>query len=170
MHTKLKLAVLAAFTAVAFSALPANAAYSVYSDPDCGPKVESSAWLIDYSGTMQEKLKEPEEKSYPDWAKGKEKEYDELFEYRKVVLAKNLLLKLRRMLPAEAGIQVAAGTMAPHTLPVGFKDDFEKKVGRLPERLEVFGRMTNPGEGLIDYEKRLERYAESEKELQRETA
>ena len=47
MHTKLKLAVLAAFTAVAFSALPANAAYSVYSDPDCGPKVESSAWFID---------------------------------------------------------------------------------------------------------------------------
>ncbi len=98
--------------------------------------------------------------------------FDGITYYNKVevVLAKNLLLKLRRMLPAEAGIQVAAGTMAPHTLPVGFKDDFEEKVGRLPERLEVFGRMTNPGEGLIDYEKRLERYAESEKELQRETA
>ena len=170
MHTKLKFAILAAFSAAAFAAAPVHAAYSVYSDPDCGPKVESSAWFIDYSGTMQEKLREPEEKSYPDWAKGKEKEYDALYDYRKVVLAKNLLLKLRRMLPTEAGIQVAAGTMAPHTLPVGFKDDFEEKVGRLPERLEVFGRMTNPGEGLIDYEKRLERYAESEKELQRETA
>ena len=59
MHTKLKLAVLAAFSAVAFASVPANAAYSVYSDPDCGPKVESSAWFIDYSGTMQENSKSP---------------------------------------------------------------------------------------------------------------
>ena len=93
MHTKLKFAILAAFSAAAFAAAPVHAAYSVYSDPDCGPKVESSAWFIDYSGTMQEKLREPEEKSYPDWAKGKEKEYDALYDYRKVVLAKNLLLK-----------------------------------------------------------------------------
>ena len=74
MHTKLKFAILTAFSAAAFAAAPVHAAYSVYSDPDCGPKVESSAWFIDYSGTMQEKLREPEEKSYPDWAKGKEKE------------------------------------------------------------------------------------------------
>ncbi|WP_295491616.1 hypothetical protein, partial [uncultured Sutterella sp.] len=55
MHTKLKFAILAAFSAAAFAAAPVHAAYSVYSDPDCGPKVESSAWFIDYSGTMQEK-------------------------------------------------------------------------------------------------------------------
>lgn len=146
----------------------------VFNQEDCGPRAESSAWFIDYSGTMQQKLKKPEDGSYPEWLKGKDQTvkdvYEELFTIRKIVIAKQLLLKLKSILPKEAGISVAVGTLAPHTLPVKFNDDFEKKVEKLPERLEVFGRMTNLGESLMDYEGRLQRYAESDKETEQQMA
>ncbi len=174
IHKKVTTACMSALLGLSVALMPCAQAEVIVNDEDCGPRVESSAWFVDYSGTMQQKLKKPEEKDYPEWLKDKEQKikdaYEELFDMRKVVIAKRLLLKLRAILPDESGIEVAAGTLAPHTLPVRFQDDFGKKVEKLPERLEVFGRMTNLGEGLMDYENRLVRYAESDNDVERQTA
>ncbi len=174
IQTKTATACISALLFMGAALMQSAQAEVIVNQEDCGPRVESTAWFVDYSGTMQQKLKKPEDKDYPEWLKDKDQDtkdaYEELFKVRKVVIAKKLLLKFKAILPEESGIEVVAGTVAPHTLPVGVADDFEKKVAKLPERLEVFGRMTNLGESLIDYEKRLVRYAESDNETQRQTA
>ena len=123
----------------------------------CGPLAESSVWLIDYSGTMQEKFAKDFDGNLPQYAKDKEEIFKEFSDTKKIVLANDLLQRLLPAIPQEANLVVAAGTLAPHTLPIRFGDDVGDKLTNFPQRLEVFGRMTNLGEGLDDFVRRIHR-------------
>ena len=52
--------------------------------------MESSAWFVDYSGTMQQKLKKPEDNDYPAWLKDKDIKdaYEELLSRKRLMLCK----------------------------------------------------------------------------------
>ncbi len=141
-------------TAVCTALLGLTALTSAAANDDvigCGPFNDSSVWLIDYSGTMQEKFAKDFDGNLPEYAKDKEEVFKELVDTKKIVLANRVLQKLLKAMPKEADLKVAAGTLAPHTLPVKFDDNTAEKLAKFPQRLEVFGRMTNLGQSVEDF-------------------
>lgn len=122
--------------------------------PQCGRLVEAGVFMVDYSGSMSRTVGE---------------------ENRTVIsLALELADAIAAGVPQEAELRAGVASIAPCALlvppEVRTSDDFKAKVNELPERMEIFGRRTNLGEGLHDYAAKIKALKASDDGKDHETA
>ncbi len=100
----------------------------------CGKRTQGAILLIDYSGSMMNKVQFKDEM------------------VNRVVLSKKLVDSIYHQMGEQAQLAVGVGAIAPYTLtlPLGLhsKENLAQGLQQLPENLEIFGRNTNLGEGL----------------------
>lgn len=128
--------------AVIIGSVMALSSTLVHAETFCGKQVSAGVFLVDYSGSMMETVTVNEES------------------LKKITLVKNLLSKLSTAVPEEADVLVGVGTLAPHSLAITPQlltgGTFNQAVSTLPENMEIFGRNTNIGEGLIGLDRRIQ--------------
>lgn len=108
----------------------------------CGKQAEPAIFFLDYSGSMMEEVKNEDPAT------------KEEMKLKKITEAKKLISLVAQNLPSYSDVSIGVGALAPYTVTLlpekVSQESLQKALEKLPEDLEVFGRQTNFGEGLLE--------------------
>lgn len=119
----------------------------------CGKQAEAALLLVDYSGSMMQK--DGEDRDAP----------------KKVVEAKELIKQIIQKLPKKTSPAIGIGSIAPYNLVMNPKVDqseenLESGLRKLPEDMEIFGRNTNLGQGILEIKDQTAPHEKNRKAIQ----
>lgn len=133
--------------------VPALLSSVASAQPICGALSESALFMMDYSGSMMQPNKSDE---------------------RPIIQSKQILLEIIESLPKEAKLAMGVTSFAPHAILVTpqiySSENLIEKIEKLPDNMEVMGRHTNLGEGLMGYKDRVEKLSLSPNETDKTLA
>lgn len=139
---KMKKSILSVLLTLAFASTAAisHAETNVKQNEEfCGRKVDLGLFMLDYSGSMQVKDEEG---------------------VTKLQKSIGLIEDVVKLIPANSHLKMGVTSFGPHVLliePVEVTaEQMSEKLSALPVSREIFGRHTNPGEGLAGFANRIE--------------
>lgn len=149
-------------TCVALLGASVVSAGNVSSSP-CGPLAAGVVFLIDYSGSMNQTLRQDFDHQSP--AQTVPGSLQAIEDQAKLQLAKKLTATLGQEITAAAQMPIAVSSLAPQALLVDVAarnpQDLRSLIDQLPVDFEVFGRQTNLGEGFASLEQQITRWQDS---------